>query len=148
MYVISKPAAVVFIYALLFPPFQFYNLPKGQLFLLICFFISLVSINKQLSIDSYLDWEGHHWDYLLSCSSRHHSQFPPSVQLLPTHLTRYRYLLFIWGRGALLYTLKMDQWCLFIWKFSRSELAVKHCIYIYSWKGMWLVSEGVCRWYY
>jgi len=44
-----------------FPPFQFYPLPRGQLFLLIRFFIYLmyvkpiVPINKQLSID----WEGH-----------------------------------------------------------------------------------------
>jgi len=45
-----------------------------------------VSINKQLSIDSSLDWEGHHWDYR---SSRHLPQFLPLLHLLQMHLTRY-----------------------------------------------------------
>jgi len=38
-----------------------------------------VYINKQFSMGSFLDWEGHHWDIRSSCSSRHRSLFPPSV---------------------------------------------------------------------
>jgi len=63
-----KQAFVVFIPALLSMPFQFYPLLRSQLILLIRFFISLlyvkpvVSIHKQFSIDSFLDWEGHHWN--------------------------------------------------------------------------------------
>jgi len=86
-----------------FPPFHYYHFPRGRIFsdpfiyqdiFLIRFFISLlcikplVSINKQFSIDSFLDWEGHHCDFCSSCSSRHLPQFSPSLQLIPTHLTR------------------------------------------------------------
>jgi len=62
---LSKQAAVVFIPALLLLPSQPYPLFRGQLILLIRFFISLlyikpvVSINKQFSIDSFLDREGY-----------------------------------------------------------------------------------------
>jgi len=56
---------------------------------LIHFFISLLyikpldSINKQFGNDSFFDW-----DFCLSHSNHHRLQFPPSVQPLPTHLTR------------------------------------------------------------
>jgi len=59
--------AVMFSFVhLLFPSLQFYPLPRGQILFLVGFFISLSNIkplfpiNKQLGIDSFLDWEGHH----------------------------------------------------------------------------------------
>jgi len=61
---------------------------------LIGFFISLLfvkplfPINKQFSVDAFLDWEGHHWDIRSTGSSHHHSQFPLLFILLPTHLAR------------------------------------------------------------
>jgi len=72
---------------LLFLPFQFYLRQIGQIFLLIHFFIALLNVKPlfPISIDSFLDWEGHHW---VSCSSHHCSQSLPSVMLLPMHLTR------------------------------------------------------------
>jgi len=43
------------------------------------------SINGSVLI-FFLDWEGHHW---ASRSSSHCLQFPPSLQILQTHLTHY-----------------------------------------------------------
>jgi len=40
-----------------------------------------VPINKQFSIDSFLDWEDHHWDFSLSRSSIIAHMFLPSLQL-------------------------------------------------------------------
>jgi len=57
----SKQPAVFSFPHLLFLPFQFCPLPRGQLFSLIRFFIylvyikPLVTINKQFNIDSFLD---------------------------------------------------------------------------------------------
>jgi len=45
--------------------------------------------------DSFLDWEGYHWDFSSSRSSPHHSQFPPLLQLLPMHFSRYILLIII-----------------------------------------------------
>jgi len=82
--------------------FSFALLPRGQIFLLIRFFIFLlymkppVAVNKNFSIDSFLDWEGHHWNTGSSCDRL---QFLPSVLLLPTHLTRYCWSSFFWYLG-------------------------------------------------
>jgi len=91
----SKQAAFILIPALLFLRFQF-TLFQEVRYLLICFFdmfffiflkpLMYVAINKQFSFDSFLDWEGYHWDI---CSTCHRSQFPPLVLLLQTHLTCY-----------------------------------------------------------
>jgi len=84
---LSKQTALFSCPHILFLSFQFYPLLRGQLFLLIRFFISLlyimplVPINKQFSFDSFFDWESHHWDFSSSHSIGHCSQ------LLPTHLT-------------------------------------------------------------
>jgi len=73
----------VFIPAFAFPAVSVLQSYKRSESFLICSFISLlyikphVSINKQLSNDSFLDWEGHLWDFCLSRSSRHRPQFPP-----------------------------------------------------------------------
>jgi len=86
----SKQAAVMFSFPFYFPAaFSLPSSMRSESFL-IPFFISLLylmplfPINKHFSIDSFL----HHWDSLSSCSSNHHMQFPHSVILLPTHLTR------------------------------------------------------------
>jgi len=68
----SKQAAIVFIPAVSVLP----SSKRSVIIFLIHFFYSLlyikplVAINKQFRIDSFLHWEGHHWDF---CS--------PSVQL-------------------------------------------------------------------
>jgi len=41
-----------------------------------------VVISKQFSIDSFLDWEGHLWDFCLSHSSIITCLFPPPLPLL------------------------------------------------------------------
>jgi len=63
----SKQAAVVFIPAFTFPDVSVLSSSKMFDIFLIRFFISLLYIkplfpmNKQFSIDSFLDWKGHHW---------------------------------------------------------------------------------------
>jgi len=62
-----KQAAIVFTPALLFPPI-FYPLPRGPIFLepippLLLYIKHHFPLNKQFSIDSFLDWEGLHWDF-------------------------------------------------------------------------------------
>jgi len=62
-----KQAAVVFTPALLFPPI-FYPLPRGLIFLdpippLPFVYKASLPLNKQISIDYFLDWEGLHWDF-------------------------------------------------------------------------------------
>jgi len=73
--VISSPkqAAVVFTPALLCPPI-FYPLPRGSIFLdpipLSFLYIKhLFPFNKRFSIDSFLDWEGLHWDFSSTITS-------------------------------------------------------------------------------
>jgi len=91
----SKQAAATFSFPLSFSAVSVYPLPRSQILLLICFFLSLLyikplfPIKKQLSIDSSLNWEGHHWDIRSTRLSCHHLQFPPSAQLFSTLLTSY-----------------------------------------------------------
>jgi len=80
----SKQAAVMF----LFLPFQFTLFSEVRKFLYLPFAYKarprFLSINSSV-IDSFLDWEGHHWDSRSTDSSHHRLQFLPSVILLPTH---------------------------------------------------------------
>jgi len=78
---------------------------------------SLVPINKQFSIDSFLDWEDHHWDFCLSPSSLRRSRGSSDVNLQSTHLFKspscFRSLWSLWlllpwlREGALLILLKI-----------------------------------------
>jgi len=40
------------------------------IFISLLYIKPLVAINKQFSINAFLDWGGHHWDFCLSCSSQ------------------------------------------------------------------------------
>jgi len=70
-----------------FPPFQFCPLQGGLLFSSSDPFNPIPFVNKapvshqykQFSIDSFLDWEGLHWDFCSPPSSPRGSLFLPSV---------------------------------------------------------------------
>jgi len=61
------------------PPLRgpIFFLIRSLLFLL--YLKPLFPINKQFSIDSFLDWEGLHWDFCSLPSFLKRSQFPPSL---------------------------------------------------------------------
>jgi len=73
----SKQAALMFS----FLPFQFNLFYEVRKFLDLFLYLPLVyinplfPINKQFSIDSFLDWEGHHWDSRSTRSSHHPHKF-------------------------------------------------------------------------
>jgi len=61
-----------------------------QSFLSLLYIKPLFPINKQFNIDSFLEWEGLHWDFFPLPSSPRRSLFMPSIRLLPTHLNCWR----------------------------------------------------------